>query len=201
MVVTDRAADIRDGLFLEYRVEGSTGPGQTRAASERMTLQEQPDGRFHVHIDAEEVAAGLYIAAYGDPILVDAGLMAANGKPLQFRGLCPLLLKPSERSTNAEVTWSWDGAGVEPMSDEPDDQIIVTALVTGPVGWRKWNAWVLQRTDAPAHVPLPVAYYERVSGLLVGVEYGADMPGTGRFVYCDAELQASNAEGLEDGAQ
>ena len=108
------------------------------------------------------MAVGLYIAAYGDPILVDAGLMAGNGKPLQFRGLCPLLLKPSERSTNAEVTWSWDGAGVEPMSDEPDDQIIVTARVTGPVRWRKWSAWVLKRTDVPPQVPSPVAYYEEV---------------------------------------
>jgi hypothetical protein len=199
--VADQAPDIRNGLVLEYRVEGSTGPGQTRAATERLTLQEQPDGRFHVHIDAEDVAAGLYIAAYGDPILVDARLTAGNGKRLQFRGLCPLLLQPSERSTNAAVTWSWDGAGVEPMSDEPDDQIFVTALVTGPVRWRKWSAWVLQRTDAPPPVPSPVAYYEQVTGLLVGVEYGADMPGTGRFVYCDAELQTSNADGLQDGAQ
>jgi hypothetical protein len=40
-----------------------------------------------------------------------------------------------------------------------------------------------------------------MTGLLVGVEYGADMPGTGRFVYCDAELQASSADGLQDGVQ
>jgi hypothetical protein len=126
--------------------------------------------------------------------------MAGNSKPLQFRGLCPFLLKPSERSPNAEVTWSWDGAGVELISDEPEDQIIVTALVTGPVRWRKWSAWVLQRRDAPPHVPSPVAYYEQVTGLLVGVEYGADMPGIGRFVYCDAELQTSSADRLQDGA-
>ncbi len=194
--MADRAPDIRNGQFLEYRVEGSTGPDQTRAATERLTFREQPDGRFQVHLEGEEVAVGLYTAAYGDPIIVDAGLMAGNGKPLQFRGLSPLLLKPSERSTNAEVTWPWDGAGVEPMSDEPDDQIIVTARVTGPVRWRKWSAWVLKRTDAPPQVPSPVAYYEELTGLLVGVEYGADMPGTGRFVYCDAELQTSSLTDL-----
>ena len=155
--MADRAPDFRNGQFLEYRVEGSTGPDQTRAATERPTFREQPDGRFQVHLEGEEVAVGLYTAAYGDPIIVDAGLMAGNGKPLQFRGLSPLLLKPSERSTNAEVTWPWDGAGVEPMSDEPDDQIIVTARVTGPVRWRKWSAWVLKRTDAPPQVPSPVA--------------------------------------------
>ena len=71
------------------------------AGAERLTFREQPDGRLQVHLDAEEVAVGLYAAAYGDPILVDAGLVAGNGKPLQFRGLCPLLLKPSERSTSA----------------------------------------------------------------------------------------------------
>ena len=152
-----------------------------------------------MHIEAEEVALGLYAAAYGDPIVVHPGLVAANGKPLQFRGLCPLLLKPSERSPNAEVTWPWDGAGVEPMSDEPDEQIIVTATATGSVHWRRWNAWALKRTDAPPHVPSPVAYYEQMTGLLVG-EYGADLPGSGRFVYCDAELQTTNADSLQGGA-
>ena len=201
--VADRAPDIRNGLVLNmYPSRGGAWIlAQTCAATERLTFREQLDGHFHVHFEGEEVAARLYIAAYGYRILVDAGLMAGNGKPLQFRGLCPLLLKPSERLTNAEVTWSWDGAGVEPMSDEPEDQIIVTAFVTGPVRWRKWSAWVLQRTDAPPHVPLPVASTSALTGLLVGVEYGADMPGTGRFVYCDAELQTSNADGLQDGAQ
>jgi hypothetical protein len=199
--VTDRGPDVRNGLFLEYRVEGSTGPNQTRAATERLTFREEPDGRFHVYLDAEEIAVGLYAAAYGDPILVDAGLVAGNGRPLQFRGLCPFLLRSSERSSNAEVAWPWDGAGVEPMSDEPEEQIIVTAVVTGPVRWRKWRAWALQRTGVPPQVPSPVAYYEQMTGLLVGVEYGADMPGTGRFVYCDAELQASSADGLQDGVQ
>jgi hypothetical protein len=194
--MSDRDPAIVDGSFLEYRVEGSVGPGETRAATERLTFREQPDGRFQVHFAAEEVTAGLYAAAYGDPVLVDAGLLVANRMALQFRGLCPFLLTPPQREPDAEVAWSWDGAGVESMLDEPEQQMILRAVVRGPVRWRKWSVWVLQRTDAPPNAPAPVAYYEQVTGLLVGVEYGADLPGAGRFVYCDAELQAGSADGL-----
>lgn len=191
----DQNDAISDGLFLEYRVEGSTAPGQTRAATERLTFRRRPDGRFQVHLQAEEVPLGLYAAAYGDPILVDGGLVAANGRALQFRGLCPFLLAPPRRATDAEVGWAWDGAGVESMPDEPDQQLMVKAVVGGPLRWRQWNAWVLRRTDAPPQAPAPVAYYEQATGLLVGVEYAADLPGAGKFVYCDAELQDSSAGG------
>ena len=68
---------IQDGLFLEYRVEGSTGPGRSRAATERLTFRGRPDGRFQVHLEAEEVPTGLYAAAYGDPIR-----WIANSQPL-----------------------------------------------------------------------------------------------------------------------
>ncbi len=187
---------IQNGLFLEYRVEGSTGPGQVRAASERLTFREQSEGLFEVQIEAEEVQRGLYADAYGDPILVNAGFVASNGRPLQFHGHCPFFLTPSQRAPAAEVAWPWDGAGVEPMPDEPEQQLIVRASVEGPARWKKWNAWVLRRTDVPASAPSPTAYYDQASGLLVGVEYGADFPGAGRFVFCDAELKATNAGGL-----
>ena len=187
---------MQDGLFLEYRVEGSTGPGRSRAATERLTFRGRPDGRFQVHLEAEEVPTGLYAAAYGDPILVDSELTAANRKPLQFGGLCPFLLTPSQRASEAEVSWPWDGAGVEPMPDEAEQQLVVS----GPIRWRRWSVWALRRTDVPPKAPAPVAYYDQVTGLLVGVEYGADLPGAGRFVFCDAELQASSADGLQEAA-
>ncbi len=189
-------AAIRDGLVLEYRVEGSTGPGRTRAAHERFTFRERPDGHFRVHLEGEEESIGLYAAAYGDPILVDVQLLAANGRALQFRGLCPLLLAPSQRAAGAEVRWSWDGAGVEEMPADPEQQLLARAVIGGPVRWRNWNAWILRMTDIPPAAPSPTAYYEQATGLLVGVEYGADLPGAGRFVYCDAELRASSFQGL-----
>jgi hypothetical protein len=195
-IVADPNLQIRNGLFLEYRVEASTGPGRTRAATERLTFREQPDGRFQVQLEAEEVPVGLYAAAYGEPIVVDARLAAGNGMALQFRGLCPFLLTSSQRAPDAEVAWLWDGAGVEPIPDEPQEQLIMRAVVRGPVQWRKWSTWILQRTDTPSSAPSPVAYYEQVTGLLVGVEFGSDIPGVGRFVFCDAELQLANADGV-----
>jgi hypothetical protein len=182
---------IRDDLFLEYRVEGSTGPGTSRAVTERFTFHQQPDGRFEVRLQGEEMTVELYTAAYGAPLLVDAALVAANGMPLQFRGLCPFVLTPSQRAADAEVAWIWDGAGVQDMSD-PEDQIIAKAVVRGPITWRKWSAWLLERKDLPPTAPAPAAYYEQVTGLLVGVEYRTDLP-EGRFIYCDAELQSSSA--------
>jgi hypothetical protein len=170
-IMTERGSAIRDGLFLEYRVEASTGPGRTRTATERFTVREQADGCFEVHLEAEEVPRGLYAAAYGAPILVDAGFVDANGRALQFRGLCPFILTPSQRASDAEVSWSWDGAVVEPMSDEADEPLILRAVVSGPVHWRRWSAWVLRRTDVPPSAPSPTAYCERVTGLLVGVEF------------------------------
>jgi hypothetical protein len=182
---------IRDGLFLHYRVEGSTGPAETRTSDERFTFRRRPDGRFQVDIDAEQVRAGLYTQTYGDPIIVDVDLMDDKGRVLQFDGLCPLILAPLQRATDAEATWVWDGAGVS----DPDERLVVRGAVRGPIRWRRWSIWMLQRTDIPPSAPSPVSYYEEVTGLLVGVDYGA-VPGAGRFVYCDAELQASAADGL-----
>jgi hypothetical protein len=88
------------------------------------------------------------------------------------------------------VAWIWDGAGVQDISD-PEDQIIAKAVVRGPIPWRKWSAWLLERKDLPPTAPAPAAYYDQVTDLLVGVEYGADLP-EGRFIYCDAELQSSS---------
>ena len=181
---------IRDGLVLEYRVEGSTGPGTTRVVTERFSCHKQPDGRFEVRLQAEDVQAELYAAAYGAPMLVDSTLLASNGMPLQFRGLCPFALTPSQRAAGAEIAWIWDGAGVQEVPAEPEDQIIAKAMVRGPLPWRKWSAWVLERTDLPPGVPSPAAYYDQVTGLLVGIEYGADLQDT-RFIYCDAELQSA----------
>ncbi len=189
-------AAIRDGLVLDYRVEGSTGPGRTREARERFTFRERPHGRYQVHLDAEDVSLGLYAAAYGDPIIVDAGLLAANGMSLQFRGLCPLLLSPSGRKGGAEVRWPWDGAGVQERPADPEQQLAARGGIEGPARWRQWNVWILRMADVPPGAPSPVAYYERATGLLVGVEYGADLPGAGRFVYCDAALDASSCDVL-----
>ena len=188
MAVADSA--VRDGLFLEYRVEGSTGPDTTRVSIQRFTFHHQPDGRFEVRLEGEDVLVGLYTAAYGAPLVVDAALLATNGVVLQFGGHCPLLLT-SARAPDAEVAWTWDGAGVEELSSDPQDQITVKAKLAGPIRWRKWNAWILRRTDLPPGVPAPVAYYHEATGVLVGVEYGADLDQT-RFIYCDAELQASS---------
>jgi len=182
---------IRDGLFLEYRVQGSTGPSTTRSSTERFSFHKRPDGPFEVRLHGEEVVVELFTATYGDPALVDAGLVAANGMPLQFHGLCPFVLTPSQRAANAEVAWIWDGAGVQEVPVDPEDQIITKATVRGPIPWRKWSAWLLERKDLPPAAPSPLAYYEQVTGLLVGVEYGADLP-EGRFIYCDAELQSSS---------
>ena len=125
--------------------------------------------------------------------------MAGNGKPLQFRGLCPLLLRPSERSPNAEVTWPWDGAGVEPMSDEPDDQITVTARSNGarPLAQVERRGFSKEQT--------PRRRFRRrastqVTGLLVGIEYGADMPGQAGL---STVMPSSRPQrrSLQDGAQ
>ncbi len=198
--MSDHDTAIRDGLVLDYRVEGSTGPGRTRAAHERFTFRKRPDGRFQVHLEAEEASMALYAAAYGDQIVVDAGLLAAKGVAFQFRGLCPLLLTPSQRAAGAEVRWSWDGAGVQEMPADPEQQLLVRAVIEGPVRWRNWNAWILRMADVPPTAPSPVAYYEQATGLLVGVEYGADLPGAGRFVYCDAELAAGSSDVLRPAA-
>jgi hypothetical protein len=185
--VIDPAAALVDGLYLTYRVEGSTGPGETRSASERWTFRARPDGRFVAELEAEAVPQDLYVAAYGDPIVIDAGFAATSGRPLQFRGLCPLHLAASSRTAGATVAWPWDGAGVEPMPNEPEQQLLVHAAVRGPVVFRHWSAWLLEPVGMPPGAA-PLAYYEADSGLLVGVEYGVDLPGSGRFVYCDAEL-------------
>ena len=107
-----------------------------------------------------------------------------------------LLLASVQRASGATVTWAWDGAGVQLMSDDPDEQFPIRAVVRGPVQWRRWNAWVLERADTPAGVPSPIGYYDAASGILIGVEYRAEVPGVGRFVYCDAELSASSVAWL-----
>lgn len=181
---------MHDGLFLEYSVEGSTGPDTTRVSTERFTFRLQADGRFVVDFEGEQVSGELFAAAYGDPILVDASLVTARGVALQFHGLCPFLLTPSQWRPNAEVSWIWDGAGVRDVPIEPEDQIVVQAMVTGPIRWHKWSAWVLEQKGLPPNVSSPRAYYDEGNGLLVGLEHGADVAGA-RFIICDAELTAS----------
>ncbi len=64
-------AAIRDGLFLEYRVEGSTSPGRTRAAHERITFPERAGSSTVMRSFRPAVPTSSYRPRPGDPY--DAG--------------------------------------------------------------------------------------------------------------------------------
>ena len=194
------ADTIVDNLNLEYHVEVSTGPGRSRTDSVRFVFKQQESHRFVVEVSSDNLPKGVdlvklaYRDAYGEPILVTPSLVTPNGIPLQFQGLCPLRLGLAQRKPGTEVVWVWDGAGVEPVSTDPNERIQVRGHLHGPLRWGKWDALALKMTDVPPTTTSPVCYYEQKAGLLVGVEYGADLgQGGGRFIYCDAVLERNNA--------
>jgi len=197
---TSYVSVMRDGLFLEYREKGSVNPERTAESTIRFTFTEELPGRFHITIDTEVIEQHMYAVAYGEKILVDENLLTAQGIPMQYGGLCPLLLEPSGRAPGAEVRWPWDGAGIQAVPTDPRERLYANGVLRGPIVWNAWDSLKLERTDALESSPMPVAYYHCESGILVGIEYGAEREdGLGRFIYCDTILVSSNAEEILPG--